>query len=225
MAAQQSPPSQIISVNDLAWQEMQTGVRMKQLWTDEKTNRRAVLGRIEPGMQPTLHRHIGDELVFVLEGTLVDEFGTVTAGNVGYRPNGCVHTVSSPQGATVLAIITGRIEPAQEIGSAPPSQIFTISELSWTQALPGVRLKPVWEDKATERRAVLARFEPDASLPRHRHVGDELIYVIEGASVDESGSVTPGNMSYRPNGCVHTVSTRNGATVFALAWGRVEPVA
>jgi hypothetical protein len=59
MAAQQSPPSQIISVNDLAWQEMQPGVRMKHLWSDEKTNRRAVLGRIEPGMQPLLHRHNG----------------------------------------------------------------------------------------------------------------------------------------------------------------------
>lgn len=225
MTAQQSPQSRIISVNDLAWQEMQPGVRMKHLWTDEQTNRRAVLGRIEPGVQPVLHRHNGDELVFVIEGSLTDEFGMVTAGNVGYRPNGCTHTVSSPQGATVLAIITGGIEPAKEIGSAPPSQVFTLSELAWTQALPGVRMKQVWEDKATERRAILARFEPDASLPKHRHVGDELIYVIEGASVDESGVVTPGNMSYRPNGCVHTVATRNGATVFAMAWGRVEPVA
>jgi len=224
MAAQNSSQSQIISTNDLAWQEMQTGVRMKHLWTDEKTNRRAVLGRIEPGVQPVLHRHNGDELVFVIEGSLTDEFGMVTAGNVGYRPNGCTHTVSSPQGATVLAIITGGIEPAKDIGNAPPSQVLTLSDMAWTQALPGVRVKQVWEDKATERRAILARFEPAASLPKHRHVGDELIYVIEGASVDESGSVTPGNLSYRPNGCVHTVTTRNGATVFAVAWGRVEPV-
>jgi hypothetical protein len=38
---------------------MQPRLRMKHLWTDEKTNRRAVLGRIEPGMQPLLHRHNG----------------------------------------------------------------------------------------------------------------------------------------------------------------------
>jgi anti-sigma factor ChrR (cupin superfamily) len=224
MAEQQSPRSQLISVGDRPWQEMQPGVRMKQLWTDEQTNRRAVLGRIEPGVQPSLHRHVGDELVFVLEGTLADEFGTVTAGNVGYRPNGCVHTVSSPQGATVLAIITGGVEPAKEIGSAPPSQIFTLNELAWVEAMPGVRVKPIWEDKAAARRAILARFEPGATLPRHRHVGDELIFVVEGASVDESGTVTPGNLNYRPNGCVHTVSTQNGATVFAAVWGHVEPV-
>jgi anti-sigma factor ChrR (cupin superfamily) len=198
---------------------------MKHLWADEQTKRRAVLARIEPGVPASLHRHVGDELVFVLEGALADEFGTVTAGNVGYRPNGCVHGVSSPQGATVLAIVTGGVEPAKERGSAPSSQIFTLNEVAWVEAMSGVRVKPIWEDKASARRAILARFEPGATLPRHRHVGDELIFVVEGASVDESGTVTPGNLNYRPNGCVHTVSTQNGATVFAVVWGHVEPVA
>jgi len=224
MATSESPRSQIISVSDHAWQEVQPGIRMKHLWTDEKTNRRAVMSRIEPGMQLPLHRHVGDELIFVLEGTLGDEFGTVTAGNMGYRPNGCVHSISSKHGATVLAVITGGIEPATERGSAPPSQIFTLSDLAWVNALPGVQMKPIWEDKATARRAILARFEPGASLPPHRHVGDELIFVIEGANADESGPVTTGNMNYRPNGCVHTVTTKNGATALAVVWGHTEPV-
>ena len=37
------------------------------------------------------------------------------------------------------------------------------------------------------RRALLARFEPGAVLARHRHVGDELIFMVEGANADESG--------------------------------------
>jgi len=225
MTASQSPQSQIISVSDRAWQEMQPGVRMKHLWADEQTKRRAVMSRIEPSARLLLHRHVGDELIFVLEGALADEFGTVTAGNVGYRPNGCVHTVSSPQGATVLAIITGGIEPATEIGSAPPSQIFVLSDLAWVDTLPGVRQKRIWEDKATERRCLLARFEPGAALPPHRHVGDELIFLLEGTVTDEAGIVATGNMNYRPNGCVHTVTTTNGATVLAVVWGHVEPVA
>jgi anti-sigma factor ChrR (cupin superfamily) len=183
-----------------------------------------VMSRIEPGARLPLHRHVGDELVFVIEGALADESGTVAAGNMGYRPNGCVHTVSSPQGATVLAIITGGIEPATAVGSAPPSQIFTLSELAWVEALPGVRLKPIWEDKATERRCILGRFEPGSTLPPHRHVGDELIFIVEGANADEAGVVATGNMNYRPNGCVHTVTTKNGATVLAVVWGHVEPV-
>ena len=221
---QTSSRSQIVSVSDLPWQERQPGVRQKSLWADAETKRRAVMTRIEPDAKLPLHRHVGDELVFVIEGAIADESGAVTAGNMGYRPDGCVHAVSSKNGATVLAIITGGIEPATEIGSAPASQIFALSELPWVETRPGVRQKRIWEDKANERRAILARFEPGATLPPHRHVGDELIFLIEGANADESGVVTTGNMNYRPNGCVHSVTTKNGATVLAVVWGRTEPV-
>jgi anti-sigma factor ChrR (cupin superfamily) len=205
MSAIKTPLSQIISISDLPWQERQPGIRAKSLWADPATKRQAVLSRIEGGAKLPLHRHAGDELLFVVEGSLSDDFGTVTAGNMGYRPNGCVHTVSTANGATVLAIITGGVEPL----SGPES---------------GVRQKRVWEDKATERRAILTRMEPGATLSSHRHVGDELIFIIEGANADESGPVTTGNMNYRPNGCVHTVTTRNGATLLAVVWGRTEPV-
>jgi anti-sigma factor ChrR (cupin superfamily) len=197
---------------------------MKSLWVDEETKRRAIMSRIEPGAKLPMHRHVGDELLFVVEGAIADESGAVTAGNMGYRPNGCVHTVSSQKGATVLAIVTGGVEPATEIGSAPPSQIFTLSELEWIEARPGVRQKRIWEDKAAERRAMLVRFEPGAMLPLHRHVGDELIFIIEGANADEAGTVATGNMNYRPNGCTHTVTTKNGATALAVVWGHAEMV-
>jgi anti-sigma factor ChrR (cupin superfamily) len=219
-----SPRSQIISISDLEWREYQPGIRFKILWEDPLSKRRAQLTRFEPGAQLPLHRHVGDELIFVIEGAASDESETVTAGNVGYRPNGCVHTVTSKNGATVLAVLTGDIEPVTTRGNAPPSQIFTLSDVPWVDARPGVRQKRFWEDKATERRALLARFEPGATLPAHRHVGDELIFLIEGANADESGVVATGQMNYRPNGCVHTVTTQHGATVLAVVWGRTEPV-
>ena len=88
---------------------------------------------------------------------------------------------------------------------------------------PSVLLSRSSSRRRRLRRALLARFEPGATLPRHRHVGDELIFVVEGANADESGVVPTGNMNYRPNGCVHTVTTTNGATVLAVVWGRTEP--
>jgi len=219
-----SPRSRIISISDLGWQEYQPGISFKILWEDPTTKRRAQMARFAPGAKLPLHRHVGDELIFVLEGAVSDESGTVSVGNVGYRPNGCVHNVSTKNGATVLAVLTGDIEPTSDTGNPAPSQIFTLSELPWIETRPGVRQKKIWEDKATERRALLARFEPGATLPPHRHVGDELIFLIEGANADESGVVATGNMNYRPNGCVHTVTTQNGATVLAVVWGRTEPV-
>jgi anti-sigma factor ChrR (cupin superfamily) len=219
---QDSPLSRVIKIGDMEWEDLRPGIRAKNLWSDEATKRRAIMTRIEPGAALPMHRHDGDELIFVLEGTLGDEFGTVTAGNVGYRPDGCVHTVSSPKGATVVAIITGGIAPTETRGDAPPSQVFTLSELAWTEARPGVQLKNVWQDPNAERRASLARFEPGAVLPLHRHIGDELIFLIEGSNADEAGEVATGNMSYRPNGCTHTVTTKNGATSLNILWGHAD---
>jgi anti-sigma factor ChrR (cupin superfamily) len=216
--------SEIISVSGPGWREHRPGIRFKILWEHQQTSRRAQLTRFEPGAQLPLHRHVGNELVFVIEGAVSDESGTVTAGNVSYRPNGCVHSVWTKQGATLLAVLTGDIEPATERDPSPLSQLFTLSDLPWIETRPGVRQKHIWEDKATTRRAVLARFEPGATLPTHRHVGDELIFLLEGANADESGVVNTGDMSYRPNGCVHTVTTKNGATVLAVVWGHTEPV-
>src|SRR5713101_8513942 len=89
------PMSRIISVSDLPWEERQPGVKRKLLWEDPATQRRAIMNRIEPSAQFPRHRHVGDELVFVIEGALSDEFGTITAGNMGYRPQGCIHTLAT----------------------------------------------------------------------------------------------------------------------------------
>src|SRR5580765_9099783 len=153
--ATMKPMSRIISISDLPWEDRQPGVKRKSLWEDPATKRQAILTRIEPGAQLPRHRHVGDELIFVVEGAIGDDFGTVTAGNMGYRPNGCVHTISTANGATVLAIITGGVEPLAQRESGPASQVFAVSELPWIEARPGVRQKRIWEDKTgtPERRA------------------------------------------------------------------------
>ena len=160
----------------------------------------------------------------MIEGAISDEAGAIYAGNVGYRPAGCVHSGDSRNGATVLGIFTGGLEGADQIGNAPQTQIFRLSDIPWREAMPGIRAKHIWNDPATGRLAVLARYEPGATLARHRHTGDELIFVIEGSTEDEYGEVTAGNLSFRPSGCVHTVTSRNGATLFNLVRGSSEPV-
>jgi len=222
----ENPASRMIAVTDIEWKRHDAlpGLRQKELWTDAATQRRAGLARFEPGATLPMHRHVGDEILFVIEGAIADEAGTVSAGNMGYRPNGCVHTVTSKHGATVLAVITGGVEPAKEAGGAPRSAIFAVSDIPWRDTLPGVRQKPIWEDKAANRRAALALFEPGAAIPRHRHAGEELIYVVEGSLADESGEVATGQMSFRPNGCTHNVRSRSGAVVLLFLWGGIEMV-
>src|SRR6266568_836196 len=89
------PMSRIISVSDLPWEERQPGVKRKLLCEDPATQRRALMNRIESSAQFPRHRHVGDALVFVIEGALSDECGTITAGTMGYRPQGgCLENFS-----------------------------------------------------------------------------------------------------------------------------------
>ena len=73
-----------------------------------------------------------------------------------------------------MAIVSGGVEPATaaDMAGAPPSQNFNLSEIAWTDAIPGVRQKAIWHDKETKRRAALVRFDPGAKLPLHKHIGD-----------------------------------------------------
>jgi anti-sigma factor ChrR (cupin superfamily) len=219
----ESTASRIIEVSEVEWQAMLPGVSAKPLWSDPASKRRVQLTRFEPGSKLSNHRHDGDEILYVIEGAISDEFGTVTAGNIGYRPNGCVHSVESRRGATVFALITGGIAPAAAGERGPASQVIRLNEIAWVDALPGVRQKPIFSDKETHRRVVLARFEPGSKLGRHRHVGDEIVFVIEGSNADESGELVAGNMNFRPNGCTHSVSSTNGGTALAFVTGTVEP--
>jgi anti-sigma factor ChrR (cupin superfamily) len=217
--------SELIDLNELDWKELVPGVMGKRVWADPATKRTAMFIRFSPGAALPRHAHEGDELVYVLEGCVADEYAAVTAGCVGYRPDGCTHTVRSPTGATAFAVVTGGAAPrAEDATGGPPSQVFDLPAAGWVDALPGVRQKPYWKDGAAGRTAAFSRFEPGAALPPHRHVGDELVFVVEGTLEDESGALRPGVVGYRPNGCAHTVHSPNGATVLGFLWGGVEPL-
>ncbi len=60
------------------------------------------------------HRHLGNEPIFVLEGSVSDDTGTCAAGDYARRPPGCVHSVRSAGGALVLAVMSGGTEPVPE---------------------------------------------------------------------------------------------------------------
>jgi anti-sigma factor ChrR (cupin superfamily) len=90
----------------------------------------------------------------------------------------------------------------------------------WVERRPGVDWKVLWEDG--DRRAVLMRFAPGATIPRHRHLGDEHIWVLQGSVSDDTGTAAAGTYARRPPGCVHTVHSRDGAIVLAIMSGGTE---
>lgn len=105
--------------------------------------------------------------------------------------------------------------------TAPTSVYVTVADRPWVERRPGVQWKVLWEEG--DRRTVLMRYAPGATIPRHRHLGDEQIWVLEGSVTDDTGTCTAGNYARRPPGCVHTVTSRDGALVLAVMSGSTEP--
>lgn len=97
--------SRYVNVEDLPWKPTPCpGIEMKVLLEDKDTGLLTALFRWQPGSQLTLHEHVEVEQTFVLEGSLIDDEGEVTAGNYVWRPKGNRHVAKSPNGALVLSV-------------------------------------------------------------------------------------------------------------------------
>jgi anti-sigma factor ChrR (cupin superfamily) len=97
--------SRYVDVGNLPWKPTPcAGIDMKILLEDKETGLLTALFRWQPGSELALHEHVEVEQTFVLEGSLEDDEGEVTAGNYVWRPKGNRHIAKSPNGALVLSI-------------------------------------------------------------------------------------------------------------------------
>ena len=97
--------SRYVDVGSLPWKPTPcSGIDMKILLEDKETGLLTALFRWQPGSELALHEHVEVEQTFVLEGSLADEEGEVTAGNYVWRPRGNRHSARSPNGALVLSM-------------------------------------------------------------------------------------------------------------------------
>ena len=97
--------SRYVDVDSLPWKPTPcSGIDMKILLEDKDSGLLTALFRWQPGAELALHEHVEVEQTFVLEGSLVDDEGEVSAGNYVWRPKGNRHIAKSPNGALVLSI-------------------------------------------------------------------------------------------------------------------------
>jgi anti-sigma factor ChrR (cupin superfamily) len=91
-------------------------------------------------------------------------------------------------------------------------------ELAWETFRPGVEIHHLWGEPPGESAALL-RYAPGAKIARHRHEGDEHVYVLRGAQRDERGLHEAGAHVLNPPGSVHTVESPAGCLVLVV-WER-----
>jgi anti-sigma factor ChrR (cupin superfamily) len=96
------------------------------------------------------------------------------------------------------------------------STYLDVSKIEWEPTkFPGVWTKPLYKD-ATGRMTTLTKMAPGARLPRHRHVGIEQSYVLEGTLVDEDGACSAGNYVWRRAGSEHEAWSPDGCIVLGM---------
>jgi anti-sigma factor ChrR (cupin superfamily) len=96
------------------------------------------------------------------------------------------------------------------------STYLDVSRIEWQPTrFPGVWTKVLYEDPSGKL-TTLTKMAPGARLPRHRHVGLEQSYVLEGTLVDADGACRAGNYVWRRPGSVHEAWSPDGCVVLGV---------
>ena len=97
--------SRFVKVENIPWKPTPCeGIEMKVLMEDEQTGLMTAMFKWAPGSKLIFHEHVELEQTFVLKGSLVDDEGTVLAGNYVWRPPGSRHDAWAPDGALILSM-------------------------------------------------------------------------------------------------------------------------
>ncbi|HET6513215.1 MAG TPA: cupin domain-containing protein [Candidatus Kapabacteria bacterium] len=88
----------------------------------------------------------------------------------------------------------------------------------WQESgLPGITMKVLYEDKASQRQTVLVRIAAGVQYPRHRHVGTEECLVLEGDLNLDGIKLTAGDFVVNADGDVHDRTWSDNGCVLLLS--------
>jgi len=98
------PDSTYVEVDKLPWTKTRfPGIETKTLMEDKATGMSTMIFRWAPGARLPEHEHVEIEQSFILQGSLIDQEGTCTAGNYVWRRAGSRHDAWTDEGCLVLA--------------------------------------------------------------------------------------------------------------------------
>ena len=91
---------------------------------------------------------------------------------------------------------------------------WTRRAYSWEELAPGIRIHEMRSDPERNMRACLVWAKPPARTPPHRHLGDEVILVLQGSMRDDRGTYGPGQICRSRAGSSHTEEVVPGEDCF-----------
>jgi anti-sigma factor ChrR (cupin superfamily) len=113
--------------------------------------------------------------------------------------------------------------PTADLISKPGSLTAALLLLpGWRSLRVGVTMRTLYDDPAGHRRLALLHYVPGAQVPRHRHSGDEHVFILEGAQRDEYGEYPAGTYCHNPPNSEHSICSEGGCLVLIYWLGLIE---
>lgn len=97
-------PELVKRLDQVEWQEFRPGVQRHLIYADKETECMSVLLKYDPGASVPEHMHMGNEHIFVLQGSQKDRLGVIKAGTFIVNRTGTRHAVASEEGCVVLIV-------------------------------------------------------------------------------------------------------------------------
>lgn len=88
---------------------------------------------------------------------------------------------------------------------------------NWETIFPGITMRQLSVNANTGYTVALIRMAAGSILPRHRHLGPEEVFVLEGDGINGDLSFSAGDFSSAPAGSIHeATTTANGCLMLAV---------
>lgn len=88
--------------------------------------------------------------------------------------------------------------------------------LDWQPFRSGIAIHRLYPPVPRGAAAALLRYDPGASVPWHRHLGYEHIWILSGSQQDDRGLYEAGTLVINPLDTCHRVSSPNGCIVLVI---------
>lgn len=192
----------------LQWQwTTQVGIQIRTLeQNDTEASRLTAIIQYLPGTQNIRQCHPHGEEIFVLEGTLQDEFGDYPAGTYLKNPPGFSHQPFSQTGCIIFAKLNYLQNQDHQ------RTVINTADMAWLPGLvEGLKVLPLSEFQG--KHTALVRWQPGTQFQPHRHYGGEEILVLKGMFQDEHGDYAQGVWLRSPHLSHHQPYSEPGCTI------------
>src|SRR5262249_47021694 len=89
-------------------------------------------------------------------------------------------------------------------------------EAGWEPFRPGIQIRHLHQAGDSRVIGALLWYEAGANIPRHEHLGVEIILVLDGAQSDEFGCYPAGTLIVNRPHSIHRVASESGCIVLII---------